>query len=71
MLDTSTYKVHGVVPTGMEPAHIILSPDGKTAYATNGSDNTVSVIDVYSMTNVATIPIGEYPHGLRPSPDGR
>jgi YVTN family beta-propeller protein len=23
------------------------------------------------MTNVATIPVGEYPHGLRPSPDGR
>lgn len=31
MLDASSYKVHGVVPTGMEPAHIILSPDGKTA----------------------------------------
>lgn len=71
MIDTSSYEVHGVVPTGMEPAHIILSPDGGTAYATNGGDNTVSVIDVDSMNVVAIIPVGEYPHGLRPSPDGR
>jgi YVTN family beta-propeller protein len=63
MLDASTYKVHGVVPIGMEPAHIILLPDGKTAYATNG--------DVDSMTTVASIPVGEFPHGRRPSPDGR
>lgn len=71
MIDAHNYKIHGVVPTGMEPAHIVLSPDGKTAYATDGGDNTVTVIDVDSMTDVATIPVGEYPHGLRPSPDGR
>jgi YVTN family beta-propeller protein len=55
----------------MAPAHIVLSPDGKTAYATNGGDNTVTVIDVDSMAVITTIAVGEYPHGLRPSPDGR
>lgn len=46
MVDVETLQLHGVVPTGSEPAHIILTPDGKTAYTTNGGDNTVSMIDV-------------------------
>jgi YVTN family beta-propeller protein len=29
------------------------------------------VINVDSMTTITTIPVGEYPHGLRASPDGR
>lgn len=29
MIDAVTYEVHGVVPTGMMPAHIVLTPDGK------------------------------------------
>lgn len=53
------------------PAHIVLSPDGKKAYVTNGAENTVTVIDVETKMSIATIPVGEYPHGLRPSPDGR
>jgi len=67
MIDASTYKVHGIVPTGMEHAHIILLSDSKTAYATNGANNTLSVIDVESMKTIATIPVGESPHGQRPS----
>lgn len=52
-------------------AHIILTPDGKTAYAINGDDNTVTAINAVTMESIATIPVGEYPHGLRPSPDGK
>ena len=44
---------------------------GKTAYVTNGDDNTVSVIDVATMKPLAAIPVGKYPHGLRASPDGK
>lgn len=29
MVNVETLQLHGVVPTGSEPAHIILSPDGK------------------------------------------
>jgi YVTN family beta-propeller protein len=71
MIDAATYTLHGSIPTGKEPAHIILTPDGKTAYATNGNDDTVTAIDVATMKAVATIPVGAYPHGLRPSPDGK
>lgn len=71
MIDATNYTLHGSVPTGMSPAHIIVSPDGKMVYTTNGGDNTVSAIDATTMRAVATIPVGAYPHGLRPSPDGR
>lgn len=37
---------------------------------TNGADNTVTVIDVPAMNVLATVAVGEHPHGLRPSPDG-
>ena len=59
------------VPVGMHPAHVVVSPDGRFAYITNGGDNTVSVIDTAARSLVATIPVGKFPHGLRISPDGK
>ncbi len=71
MIDTSTDAVIAKVPVGMHPAHVVVSPDGRFAYVTNGGDNTVSVIDTSAQRVVATIPVGQFPHGLRISPDGK
>jgi YVTN family beta-propeller protein len=71
MIDANTFQLHGTVPTGKEPAHIVLAPDGKTAYATNDGEGTMTEIDVATMQPIATISVGDYPHGLRPSPDGK
>jgi YVTN family beta-propeller protein len=71
VIDTSTHAVVAKVPVGMHPAHVVLSPDGRMAYVTNGGDNTVSVIDAAARTPVATIAVGQFPHGLRFSPDGK
>jgi len=38
---------------------------------TNGGDNTVTAINAETLAEVATIPVGESPHGARPSPDGK
>ena len=70
-IDTSSQAVIAKVPVGTHPAHVVVSPDGRLAYVTNGGDNTVSVIDTSAQRVVATIPVGKFPHGLRISPDGK
>lgn len=71
IIDTRTDAVAAQVPVGRHPAHVVLTPDGRHAYVTNGGDDTVSVIDAAARTLVATIPVGQYPHGLRARPDGK
>ncbi len=70
VIDTSTDSVVAKVPVGTHPAHVVVSPDGRLAYITNGGDDTVSVVDTSAQRVVATIPVGKFPHGLRISPDG-
>jgi YVTN family beta-propeller protein len=70
-IDTGNDKVIAKVPVGVSPAHVVLTPDGRFAYVTNGGDNTVSVVDASAQRLVATIPVGKYPHGIRISPDGK
>lgn len=70
-IDTSSDAVTAKVTVGTHPAHVVLSPDGRLAYVTNGGDNTVSVIDTSAQRVVETIPVGKFPHGLRISPDGK
>ncbi len=71
LIDTGSHAVVVRVPVGMHPAHVVLSPDGRFAYVTNGGDNTVSVVDASTRRLVATIAVGKYPHGIRISPDGK
>ncbi len=71
LIDTATDHVAAKITVGKHPAHVVLSPDGRFGYVTNGGDNTVSVIDTAARATVATIPVGAYPHGIRVSPDGR
>lgn len=70
-IDTATDTVVGKVPVGNHPAHVVVSPDGRWVYVTNGGDNTVSVVDAGAMKEVATIATGAFPHGIRLSPDGQ
>jgi len=70
-IDTATHAVVAKVAVGMHPAHVVVSPDGRFAYVTNGGDNTVSVIDTSAQRLMATIPVGQFPHGIRISPDGK
>lgn len=59
------------IEIGREPAHVIVDPAGKLAYASNVDDNTLSVVDLSQRKVVAEIRTGKQPHGLRMSPDGR
>jgi len=51
-------------------AIIGLSAAGKTAFITNSSNNSVSVIDVANNIVIATIPVGSCPARVSVGPDG-
>lgn len=70
-IDTASDTVVAKVTVGLHPAHVVLSPDGRQAYVTNGGDDTVSVVDTATRQLAHTIRVGKYPHGIRISPDGR
>lgn len=70
VIDANSDAVVAKIPVGLHPAHVVLTPDGRFAYVTNGGDNTLSVIDASTQRRVSTIAVGKFPHGIRFSPDG-
>ena len=71
VIDTATDAVVAKVPVGRHPAHVVVASDGRTAYITNGGNNTVSVVDTAAQRVVEVVAVGASPHGLRISPDGK
>ena len=70
-IDAAAGAVVAKVLVGKHPAHVVVAGDGRTAYITNGGDNTVSVVDTAAQRVIGVIPVGASPHGLRISPDGK
>lgn len=59
------------ISVGKDPAHVIADRANRFAYVTISGENAVKVVDLHRRSIVATIPVGEMPHGLRMSPDER
>jgi YVTN family beta-propeller protein len=51
----------GGVEVGHDPDWLTMTPDGRYLYAANAGSNTVSVVDTRTLTNVATIRVGQVP----------
>ncbi|MEU9910806.1 beta-N-acetylglucosaminidase domain-containing protein [Streptomyces sp. NPDC051001] len=58
------------IAVGANPGEVVVSADGRTAYAANQGSNTVSVIDVASGSVSGTVAVGRVPAGLALTPDG-
>jgi len=54
-------KLLGSVDVGRAPDWVTLTPDGKIAYVANAGSNSVSVIDLSTLTEVTRIPVGQVP----------
>jgi YVTN family beta-propeller protein len=54
-------KLLGSADVGLAPDWVTLTPDGKAAYVANAGSNSVSVVDLKSMKEIARIPVGEVP----------
>jgi YVTN family beta-propeller protein len=75
VIDTATHTVTATIPigkgtSGTEGRGIAVSPDGRTAYLTNGGFNSVSVIDTATNTESGTVDVGTDPLGVAVTPDG-
>jgi YVTN family beta-propeller protein len=68
VVDPTTLKVLGRVPSGPDPHEVAVSTDGRLAYIANynGGGNIISVIDLVAMKPLAPIDLGPLraPHGL-------
>lgn len=70
LIDLATRKTVAVVPTGIGPHEVAVSPDGKTAVIANYGSQTpgssLTLIDVPGKKALKTIDLGEYrrPHGI-------
>lgn len=70
LIDLATRKTVAVVPTGIGPHEVAVSPDGKTAvianYGAQTPGSSLTIIDVPGKKALKTIDLGEYrrPHGI-------
>ena len=70
IVDLATGEETAKLPTGAGPHEVAVSPDGRTAvvadYGTQEPGNTLTVIDLSTITVVNTIDLGEHsrPHGI-------
>ena len=64
VVDAGTGKVIGAVQ-GLTHTHgVVISPDGKTGFVSDGGANNVVVFDPSSFATLATIPAGTNPDGM-------
>ncbi|MDA2911837.1 hypothetical protein MYX04_13035, partial [Nitrospiraceae bacterium AH_259_D15_M11_P09] len=52
------------IPAGRRPDILVFSPDGTEIYVTSRETGTVEVIDVAKRKVVASIAVGNDPHGI-------
>jgi YVTN family beta-propeller protein len=55
------FKLKGTVPVGGSPNWVACDAQGKYAYVSNPKDDSVSVIDIEAVREVARIPVGNGP----------
>ena len=58
------------IDVGLHPAHVVINSNSQLAFVTNSEDNNVSLIDLEKKKVMGKIKTGQFPHGLRISPNG-
>jgi YVTN family beta-propeller protein len=72
VVDPSSGKIVGEVPTGATESHMfVLSPDGRRAYTSNVGEGTVSVLDLEKRALLTVIPVAKKVQRISISTDGR
>lgn len=58
------------IGVGLEPRCVVIHPNDREAYVTNGISGTVAVVNLRQLRVVATIPVGTEPRGCALTPNG-
>jgi YVTN family beta-propeller protein len=69
-IDTETWEIDQVIPTGAVPKYVAVTPDGSKVLATNWCTFDMTIADTETGEVLNTVPIGRYPRGIAISPDG-
>lgn len=70
IVDTGINVVTGTAQVSNGPWGIAVSPNGQTVYITARDSDRLHVLDVLSMTTIASIPVGDSPLGVAVNPSG-
>lgn len=63
-IDTTTFEIVGVIPTGAVPKYLAVSPDGRRLVVSNWCGFDVSIIDTATDTELARVDVGRHPRGV-------
>ncbi|HEV2520013.1 MAG TPA: YncE family protein [Thermoplasmata archaeon] len=64
VIDGTTNKVVGSIPSGTEPSAVAYDPENRYVYVTNFGSNNLTVIDGTTNTVVGSIEVGSNPDGV-------
>ncbi|MGC2399857.1 MAG: cytochrome D1 domain-containing protein [Acidobacteriaceae bacterium] len=71
IIDPTTLKIIGSVPTGQDQSHmLVISRDGKRGYTANVGPGTVSVLDLEARKTITVIPVSKQIQRIALSVDG-
>ncbi len=70
VVDAFGKRVLGSVAVGRSPRDVAVLPDGSRAYVVNGGDDTVSVVNLSTMTVTATLTVQSTPSRIVAAPNG-
>jgi YVTN family beta-propeller protein len=73
VIDSANAKVLKTIPlpSGSRPMRVVLSPDEKRLFVSNGRAGTIAVFDTHTYELLDTIKVGTRPWGIGVSPDGK
>jgi YVTN family beta-propeller protein len=71
VINTELNRVEATIGVHRAPYFIEVAPDGKRAYVPNSASNTVSVLDLTTRKEIATVAAGEGPGVARVDPGNR
>lgn len=64
-------RVTAEIAAGRHPGHVVADAAGGRAFITDSEADALLIVDVAQRRLAAGVPVGDYPHGLRLSPDER
>jgi YVTN family beta-propeller protein len=64
VINAETFELIMTIDGQVAPGEVSVHPDGTRVYITNVGDNTVAVIDAATGAHIASIPVGDRPHGF-------
>jgi YVTN family beta-propeller protein len=68
VIDTKAMTTRGTVTTGAGPHGVVIDASGDWAWVTNSFDNTVTAVDLTTLSAMAPIPVGTQPSDISYSP---